>query len=271
MGPETLRGFLRPSRLGLTRELAPRLISEPWTPEIERLWARQGLSRAELLELSRRLRVRGFPTLMAEGDPILRQVVRAHAEYGLVRGSPLLSLTELTPEEALARRLPPVATGRAYVVRVQIDPRDVGRVNEILGRTRGATGNLARELEVVVAQDLAGGRARIVSITPNPSGPLGGGVGTALRWGGRGLAVIGAGTAVYEIVTAEGPRRREIQGRAFGSFAGGTILGAAGVGFCIGAGIATGGFGLLLCGLIAGGAGTFGGQAIGGAVGRQFD
>ena len=271
IGPSQLRGFLEPSRFGLIRELVPRLFSEPWTPEIESFWFRQGLSRAELLELSGRLRVSGFSTLMANGDPILLRVVRAHAEGGLVRGSPLLSLTELTPEEALAGRLPPVATRRAYVVRVQIDPRDVGRVNEILGRTQRATTRLASELEVVVAQDLTGGRARITSITPNPSGPLGGGVGTALRWGGRGLAVIGAGTAIYQVVTAEGPHRREIQGRAFGSFALGTIMGAAAVGFCIGAGIATGGLGLVLCGLIAGGAGVFGGDAIGGAIGRQFD
>jgi len=198
-------------------------------------------------------------------------VVRAHAERGLAAGSPLISLTELAPEEALAGRLPPVATQRAYIVRVQIDPRDVGRVNEILGRTRGA-GHLVQELEIVVAEDLAqSGRARIVSMRPNPSGPLGGTGGAVLRWGGRGLVVLGAGLAVRDIVTAEGPHRREIQGRAFGSFAGGTILGAFGVGFCIGAGIATGGVGLLLCGLVAGTMGAFGGQALGGVVGQQFD
>jgi hypothetical protein len=266
VGPESLEGFLDLSRFGLTRELAPRLLNEPWTPAIEAAWLRQGVTRAQLINLSQRLQTRGFDALMAENDPILNIVTRAHAEEGLVQGSPLLSLTELAPGEG---QLPPVATGRAYIVRVLVDPEDVGRVNEILGRTQDAS-RLAQEIEVVVAQDLAG-EARIVSIIPNPSGALGGGLGTALRWTGHGFAIIGAGLAIYDIATAEGPHRRETEGRAFGSFAGGTVLGGLGVGFCVGAGIATGGLGLLLCGLVAGGAGALGGQALGGTVGRQFD
>jgi hypothetical protein len=268
VGPESIGEFFDVSRLRVTRELAPRLASEPWTPEIEGLWAKEGISHQELISLSTRLKARGFAALQAENDPILRVVVRAHAERGLVRGSPLVSLAELTPEQALGGGLPPVATQRAYVVRVLVDPEDVGKVNEILGRT--GKSKLAQEMEVVVAQDLAG-EARIISITPNPAGPLGSGLGTAIRWGGKGLAVLGAATAGYEVVTAEGPHRREIEGRAFGSFAGGTILGALGVGFCIGAGIATGGVVLLLCGLVAGGVGALGGQALGGSVGKQFD
>jgi hypothetical protein len=132
---------------------------------------------------------------------------------------------------------------------------------------------MAGELEVVVAQDLRGQGAEILSITRNPApgAPLAGIGGSALQWTGRGLAILGAGLAIKDIVTAEGPHRRETEGRAFGSFAGATVLGAFGAGLCIGLGVATAGVGLLLCGLVFGALGAFGGGALGGAVGRKFD
>jgi hypothetical protein len=150
-------------------------------------------------------------------------------------------------------------------------------VNEILKRSGQSTEGLAGEIEVVVAQDLAaGGKSsapEILSIVANPAkgAPLGGWTGPALTWAGRGLMVAGAAIAVKEIVTAEGPHRRETEGRAFGSFAGGTILGSFGVGLCIGLGVATAGAGLLLCGLGFGIAGALGGSALGSTVGRQYD
>lgn len=92
-----------------------------------------------------------------------------------------------------------------------------------------------------------------------------------LKWGGRLFMVAGAAMTVHQVVTASGEHRREQQGQAFGSFAGGVSLGAFAGGFCVGAGIATGGLALLACAGIAGIAGAVGGHYAGGAVGRQFD
>jgi hypothetical protein len=92
-----------------------------------------------------------------------------------------------------------------------------------------------------------------------------------LKWGGRLFLVLGAALTVKQVLTASGEHRREEQGQAFGSFAGGTIAGAFAAGFCVGAGIATGGIALLVCAGIAGVAGAVGGHYAGGAVGRQFD
>jgi hypothetical protein len=73
-----------------------------------------------------------------------------------------------------------------------------------------------------------------------------------------------------EVLTVEGRHRRGTQGRAFGSFAGATVLGSLAIGGHIGAGIATGAW----AGVVrtrGGGAGTFGGGALGGTIGHQFD
>jgi hypothetical protein len=273
-GPNVFTRFAGRGLSDLTPELRTRLYS-PTMPGTD-LFDRAGISWGERIRLQQALRSRGAAAILAEEGELaalLRRVADIHAVQGGVQGSPLLSLTELLPEEALAR-LPPVATGRTYVVRVRIAPEDVIRVNELLGRT-GRTANLANELEVVVAQDLAGSGAapRIVSITANPAegALLGGFRAGALRWGGRAMMVIGAAIAIHDVVTASGPRRREQEGRAFGSFAGATVLGAFGAGLCVGLGIATGGIALALCGLAFGAAGGFGGGLLGGKVGSWFD
>ena len=86
----------------------------------------------ELGELRRALLARGVSGLTAEEAALLQRVTEVHARVaGATPASPLISLTELAPEEALAR-LPPTATNRAYVVRVQIPASDVARVNELL-------------------------------------------------------------------------------------------------------------------------------------------
>ncbi|MFI9329596.1 hypothetical protein ACIGZJ_18870 [Kitasatospora sp. NPDC052868] len=229
----------------------------------------------QLSRLSAKLRAGGVSALTQEEAALLQTVTRIHARvHGATPSSPLLSLTELEPAAGV-KVLPPVATQRLYVVRVRIDPNDVIRVNEILRRT-GQIG-LAAEQEVVVALDLAAGSGargpEILSITANQAkgAPLAGAAGTALRFVGRALVVVGAGLAVREVVTAEGANRRETQGRAAGSFVGATALGAFGAGLCVGLGIATGGIALALCGLGFGLAGALGGGALGGRIGRAFD
>jgi hypothetical protein len=49
------------------------------------------------------------------------------------------------------------------------------------------------------------------------------------------------------------------------------VLGSLAAGFCVGAGIATGGAVLLLCGLGAAILGGLGGGALGGWIGSKFD
>ena len=291
IGPGKTSELFTPERFSGRSDLRPRIYQSA-APEEAAFALKQfreaGISSGDLGELSRALRRKGVSGLSAEESALLGRVTRVHAEVaGGTPVSPLLSLTELTPEAALARfprtsAAPPgTIAQRAYVVRVQIDPSDVARVNELLARTGG--NRLVPELEVVVGLDLAptalrGATAarippRILSITRNPSpwGPLAGKVGTGLKWGGRGLAVIGAALAIRDIVTASGPNRREQEGRAFGSFAGGTVVGAFGAGLCIGLGVATAGAGLLLCGLAFGILGAVGGGALGGKVGSVFD
>jgi hypothetical protein len=284
IGPETGEGFFDLNRIK-GNELAPRFSQQTvgkaaWQA---RMRAFEAFKRADILpsdlgELSKAIRLKGIAGLTTEEAALFTKVTRIHAQFtGTTEASPLVSLTEHAPSEAL-KKLPQVASNRAYVVRVQIDPKDVARVNEILKRAGKSVDGMAGELEVVVAQDLsAGGRgpgtAKILSIVANPAkgAPLGGWVGPAMKWGGRGLVFVGAALAVKDILTADGPHRRETQGRAFGSFAGGTVLGALGAGFCIGIGVVTAGVGILLCGIGFGVLGAVVGGATGGAIGRKFD
>jgi hypothetical protein len=284
-GPTSAAGFFELSNLNLNTQLMPRLLTN-WNDSIGLRWAnRLGLpeassgsavsqisarnqARALLMQLSRAFQKSGMGGLSAEQTELLKQVVRIHAEEGFTHGSPFVSATELSPKLA-ANALPKVATTRAYIVRVVVDPKYVVKVNEVL--TRMGKAPMAQELEVLLAHDVHDQAVRITSIKANPTGPLGGRWGTALKWGGKAMVWIGAGIAIKNILTASGPHRRQQQGEAFGGFVGGTALGAFGTGFCIGAGIATGGIALALCGLGFGLAGLGAGHLIGGAVGRKID
>src|SRR6185436_6088054 len=93
----------------------------------------RGISYADLSRLSNAVKTKGFAALTAEESALLRQVTKIHAEVaGATPASPLLSLTELPPEQALAYFQKGVSKGtvanRAYVVRVQVNPQDVARV-----------------------------------------------------------------------------------------------------------------------------------------------
>ena len=282
IGPSTSEGaaaFFEPGRLTMTGDVRPRLYqtASPQTLlEAEAAWKAARVKPTELNEVYRLLQKKGFQNLTAEEAALVRRVTYGHTQIApAYQSSPLISLTELAPEEAL-KKLPPTATNRAYVVRVQIKPEDVGRVNEILKGSKDAA-RLSGEIEVVVAKNLAaesgkaGSGIKILSIKANPQGILGGAGGTILKWAGRGAIVIGAGLAAKEIVTATGPARRETQGKAFGSFAGATMAGAFAAGLCIGLGVATGGLAILGCGLLGGIAGGLGGGLLGGKIGSLFD
>lgn len=85
---------------------------------------------------------------------------------------------------------------------------------------------------------------------------------TGLRWTGRGLWFVSAGISTYVVLSAEeGERGRVLQeevGGALGSVGGAGMATA----LCLGAGVATQGLGLILCGLAGG--------AIGYEVGRRM-
>ncbi|MEV7611616.1 DUF4157 domain-containing protein [Streptomyces sp. NPDC089799] len=236
---------------------------------------RKGVQPGDLSRLAARLKAGGVGALTAEEAALLRVVTSAHAVENATAVSPLISLTELEPTAENLKLLPPVARSRTYVVRVRIDPKDVVRVNEILARTGKA--GLAAEQEVLVALDLAAGAGprgpEILSVTANQAegAPLAGAVGKGLRFAGKALLVLGAALTTAEVVTARGPGRRETQGRAAGSFVGGTALAAFGTGVVVGLGVATGGVALVLIGLGLGVAGAVGGGAVGGRIGRAFD
>jgi hypothetical protein len=282
IGPTTSEGaagFFEPGRLTMTGDVRPRLYqgASPETLlEAEAAWKSAGVKPTELREVYQLLQKKGFQNLTAEEAALVRRVTYGHTQIApAYKSSPLISLTELAPEEAL-KKLPPTATNRAYVVRVQIKPEDVGRVNEILKGSKEAA-RLSGEIEVVVAKNLAtesgkaGSGIKILSIKANPQGILGGTAGTILKWAGRGAIVIGAGLTAKEVVTATGPAKRETQGKAFGSFAGATVAGAFAAGLCIGLGVATGGLAILGCGLLGGIAGGLGGGLLGGKIGSLFD
>jgi hypothetical protein len=93
----------------------------------------------------------------------------------------------------------------------------------------------------------------------------------ALRWGGRIFLVGGIALSAYRIANAPEGHLGEVVGEEVGGHAGGlggAALGAAG---CVAFGIATGGVGLLLCGLGGGFLGAIGGTKVGGAIGTAVD
>lgn len=95
--------------------------------------------------------------------------------------------------------------------------------------------------------------------------------GNKIRWGGRILVVAGLAYSGYRIGTASEEERTRVIGEEVGSQAlgaAGAVLTAAG---CVALGIATGGIGLFVCGLVGGIAGGVGGQYLGGAIAEAIE
>lgn len=137
----------------------------------------------------------------------------------------------------------------------------LGNVAEPMNATEGLQGRMM-QLTKTAASDISP-QGAVVSGMPMKF--------VILKWGGRLFMVLGAALTVKQVLEAQGEHRREQQGQATGSFAGGVALGAFGAGLCIGLGFATMGAVTLLCGIGAGLAGALGGHYAGGAIGRQFD
>lgn len=93
---------------------------------------------------------------------------------------------------------------------------------------------------------------------------------TQLRWAGRGMIIVSFAISGYRIATADEVKRAHVIGEEAGGqlfgLAGAVLAGAA----CVGFGIATGGVGLLLCGMAGGLLGGMAGSAVGGSAVDQL-
>ncbi len=92
-----------------------------------------------------------------------------------------------------------------------------------------------------------------------------------IRWAGRGMIVVSFAVSGYRIATADEATRAKVIGQEAGAQAfgwGGAVLAGAA---CVGLGIATGGVGLLLCGMAGGLLGGMAGSALGGAMADQLN
>lgn len=87
-----------------------------------------------------------------------------------------------------------------------------------------------------------------------------------LRHGGTVLIVVGVAVSAARIWNASDEELPRVIGEELGGFIGGGIGAGAGVGICLVFGIASGGWGLLACGVIGGVAGGVGGSMAGGAI-----
>ena len=84
---------------------------------------------------------------------------------------------------------------------------------------------------------------------------------TGMRLAGGVLLVASAGFSIYLVISADPADRSRVAMEEAGGFAGGLLGASAGTAICVGAGMATGGFGLIVCGLIGG--------FVGGSIGRD--
>lgn len=84
-----------------------------------------------------------------------------------------------------------------------------------------------------------------------------------LRYGGRVLVVFSLATTAYVLLTAPEEELERLLYQEVGAVAGGALGSGLAVGGCLVFGVATGGWGLLACGIIGGGLGGWGGSVAG--------
>jgi len=92
-----------------------------------------------------------------------------------------------------------------------------------------------------------------------------------LRWGGRVFLVVGIGLSAYRIAHAPDDQIGQVVAEEIGGHAGGLAGGAGGVAGCMALGVATGGVGLLLCGIGGGYVGAKIGSTVLGPIGTAID
>jgi hypothetical protein len=218
-------------------------------------------------------------SLSAAEQTLLSRVVSLHVGGAHQGGSPLSSWSVPTrPGEA-----PPVtwSNSRQFRVRADFQRRAVlDNVNASAANTLNPIdaasfehGVNPEEAEFLATAE---SRARVLTVEPITGAARGELVAgstawmarnaTPIRWVGRGAIVVSFAISGYRIATADEASRARVVGeeagaQAFG-FGGALLAGAA----CVGLGIATGGVGLVLCGMAGGLLGGMAGSALGGAA-----
>jgi hypothetical protein len=84
-----------------------------------------------------------------------------------------------------------------------------------------------------------------------------------LKYGGKAIFVISVATTGYRVLSASREELPQVLHEEAGGFFGGAIGAEVGIGLCLVFGIATGGWGLLACGVLGGMAGGIGGAYLG--------
>lgn len=87
-----------------------------------------------------------------------------------------------------------------------------------------------------------------------------------LRHGGRVIIIVSVITTAYVLLTTPEDQLERVIYEEIGGFTGGWVGAGAGVGFCLVFGIATGGWGLLACGVVGGIGGGFAGSYAGNRI-----
>ena len=202
--------------------------------------------------------------MSAAEQRLLQTAVRAHAELGQVAGSPFISATRQAGLSGIqgTQTNTTFLRARQYIVRIKVPASAVADANTHIPRAQ--THRLAHELEMLVAIDA---RGKIQSVRPNPTSSLG----RAAPWirvGGRAILLAGITYSGYRIGSATPEERPRVIGEEAGGHIGGWGGAAVTAGGCVAFGIATGGLGLLACGLGGALLGGFLGSAIGGEIGE---
>jgi hypothetical protein len=84
-----------------------------------------------------------------------------------------------------------------------------------------------------------------------------------MRWAGRGLWFVSGGISIYVVIDAPPDQREAVVQDELEGLIGGAAGAGAGAGVCVATGVATGGLGLIVCGLLGG--------MLGATAAREFD
>jgi hypothetical protein len=201
---------------------------------------------------------------------ILRRIANLHIG-ATTRDSPLVSY--MVPEAPV-----PGVGARQFRVRVEVPRNQVLDVSAPNSRAALHGMENVEEAEFILSMNHQG---RIVNVQTIPPGGVSPGTSFstraasfaarnagAIRWAGRIALVAGLALSGYRIATAAPEERGRVIGQEAGGLALGIVGTAAGAATCIALGVATAGFGLLLCGLAGGAAMGALGSAAGGGIGE---
>lgn len=212
---------------------------------------------ADLLRIPRLIEEFNAGTINAADRELLVTLARIHAD-GTPRASPFASY--MTPGAEA-----PNVGRRLFRVRIEV-PRGMALDHRFEN---------AAEAEFLLSLDHQGRLTQVGAGT----GVLESGSrlsqflvrnGTRIRWAGRIAAVAGVAYGGYRIATAAPTDRGRVIGEEAGSLALGTLGTMAATAGCVAFGVATGGVGLFVCGLVGGVAAGALGSYVGGEVGERM-